>query len=177
MAMSTGRSSAAATAAFMIALVAACGGSAISPSTSVGPTGSPDAGSSNAPTAGQTSGTGSTRVALATATGNVVTLDVNDASATVIEATSGTPGDGASVEPYTVSVSNDDPTTLRLTWVGGPCDAQDSLTIDVTARQFLLVQPECSGDAVAHDRILILRFSEPIDAADVQAILQDGTDT
>jgi hypothetical protein len=177
MTRSTGRISATITSALIILLVAACSGGAASPSPSVGPTGSPDAGSSSTPTPGQTSGTGSTRVELATATGNIVTLDVNDASATVIEALSGTPGDGASVEPYTVGVSNDDPTTLRLTWVGGPCDAQDSLTIDATARQFLLVQPECSGDAVAHDRILILRFSQPIDAAKIQAILQDGTDS
>jgi hypothetical protein len=175
-----GRGTASFFALMLIGLVAACAGT--HPSTSAAPTGSPGAGSpgagsSAAPSTDPSGGPGSTQVVLETATANVVTLDINDASATVIEAHSGVPGDGASVEPYTVRVTNDDPSTLRLIWVGGPCDARDTLTIDAAARQFLLVQPECSGDAVAFDRILILRFSSPVDAGDVQAILQDGTDT
>jgi hypothetical protein len=80
------------------------------------------------------------------------------------------------VEPYKLLVSNDNPTTLRLTWVGGPCDSANTLTIDTTGRQFLLVQPECSGDSIVNDRILILEFSRPIAAADVKASLQDGLD-
>jgi len=76
-----------------------------------------------------------------------------------------------------VAVSNDDASTVRLTWVGGPCDSASTLMIDATARQFLLVQPECSGDATASDRILVLRFSAPVDAGAVQASLQDGLDT
>jgi len=108
---------------------------------------------------------------------NEVTVDVVDESGTLVEASSGTPGDGASVEPYTVAVSNDDASTVRLTWVGGPCDSASTLMIDATARQFLLVQPECSGDATASDRILVLRFSAPVDAGAVQASLQDGLDT
>ncbi len=162
-------------AALLVGLVAACTG--INPSISPGPVGSSAPGSSASPTSSPSSEPGSTRVALETATGNVVTIDVSDASATVLETRSGKPGDGASVEPYVVRVTNDDPTTLRLVWVGGPCDAHDSLAIDATARQFMLVQPECSGDAVAFDRILLLRFSAPIDAGQVQAILQDGTDS
>ncbi len=116
-------------------------------------------------------------VALANATGNDVAIEIVDESGTLRSATSGTPGDGASVKPYTVTVGNDDPTTLRLTWVGGPCDAQDLLAIDATGRRFLLVQPECPGDAVVFDRVLVLGFAEPIDADDVEAILQDGLDT
>jgi hypothetical protein len=111
------------------------------------------------------------------ATGEAVTIDVADASGTLVGAESGAPGDGASVEPYTLLVANDDPTTLRLTWVGGPCDSANVLHIDPSRRQFLLVQPECTGDAVAGDRILLLHFSDAIAAADVQATLQDGLDT
>jgi hypothetical protein len=117
------------------------------------------------------------RVVLTQATGNDVSIEISDASGTLVDATSGTPGDGASVEPYQVVVTNDDPTTLRLTWAGGPCGAEDSLAIDATGRAFLLVEPECAGDAVAFDRILILRFAEAITASDVQASLQDGLDT
>lgn len=116
-------------------------------------------------------------VTLANATGNDVTVDIEDASGTVTGAETGMPGDGASIEPYTVDVTNVDPSTLRLAWVGGPCDTAGSLAIDAGRQRFLLVQPECGGDAVAFDRVLILRFSEPIDHADVVALLQDGTDT
>jgi hypothetical protein len=140
--------------------------------------GSSDAAASVAPSALATAAVQPpTRVVLSQATGNDVTIDIDDASGTLVDATSGTPGDGASVEPYQLVVTNDDPSTLRLTWVGGPCDATDTLSIDPDALTFLLVQPECPGDAVAYDRILILEFSRPIAAADVQASLQDGLDT
>jgi uncharacterized protein len=118
-----------------------------------------------------------THVVLAQSTARNVTIDVADGSGTLLTATSGTPGDGASVEPYKLIVSNDNPTTLRLTWVGGPCDSANSLSIDTTRRQFLLVQPECSGDSIVTDRILVLTFSQPIAATEIQAFLQDGLDT
>jgi hypothetical protein len=116
-------------------------------------------------------------VAVSTATGHDVTVTITDESGLLVEATSGTPGDGASVEPYRVVVTNDDPSTLRMVWVGGPCDADDSLTIDSTGRNLLLVEPECAGDAVAFDRVLVLHLSSPIDATEVHAVLQDGLDT
>jgi hypothetical protein len=116
-------------------------------------------------------------VPLLTATGHDITVTITDESGTLLDATSGTPGDGASVEPYRVVVTNDDASTLRLVWTGGPCNADDTLKIDRTGRAFLLVEPECDGDSVAFDRILILHLSSPTDAADVQAVLQDGLDT
>jgi hypothetical protein len=151
-----------------------------SPSSAASPTSPPT--ETHAPSAGasassEASGGTAFHVELVHATANTVTVDVQDASAALVRASSGTPGDGASVEPYKLLVSNDNPTTLRLTWVGGPCDSANTLTIDATGRQFLLVQPECSGDSIVNDRILILEFSRPITAADVQASLQDGLDT
>jgi hypothetical protein len=116
-------------------------------------------------------------VALSTATGNDVMVTIADASGMVRDATSGTPGDGASVEPYRVVVTNDDPSTLRLTWTGGPCDAEDRLSIDRTGRELLLIEPECAGDLVAFDRVLVLHLSNPIDATEVHAVLQGGLDT
>jgi hypothetical protein len=118
-----------------------------------------------------------THVVLAQATAKNVTIDVADGSGTLLTATSGTPGDGASAEPYKLTVANDDPTTLRLTWVGGPCDSANTLAIDATGHQFLLVQPECRGDSIVTDRILVLTFAEPIAAADIEAFLQNGLDT
>jgi hypothetical protein len=116
-------------------------------------------------------------VGLSQATNKDVTIDVADASGTLRTATSGTPGDGASVEPYQLIVSNDNPTTLRLTWVGGPCDSANTLSINGTGRQFLLVQRECTGDSIVTDRILVLTFSKPVSALDIEAFLQDGLDT
>jgi len=64
-----------------------------------------------------------------------------------------------------------------MTWTGGPCDSANKLVIDGPLRRTLLIQPECPGDAVASDRILLLTFSEPMAAPDVQAVIQDGLDT
>ena len=119
---------------------------------------------------------GTTHVALTVTTQNAVTIDVTDDSSSLVGATSGLPGDGATVEPYTLAIANASPTTLRLTWVGGPCDSANQLSIDASRRQFVLVQPECPGDAIATDRVLDLEFATPIEASDLQAFLQDGLD-
>jgi hypothetical protein len=120
---------------------------------------------------------GTARVTLTVATGHAVTVDVTDASSSLIRAASGTPGDGASVEAYRLVVANLSPTTLRLTWVGGPCDSANLLSIDAAARRLVLVQPECPGDAIATDRVLDLEFMTPIKASEIEAFLQDGLDT
>ena len=168
-----------ATAAMLLAVLVAACASAATPQPS--PVATPSAATASAapspaPTTAGSAATGY-HVELDQATGNAVTIDVTDASGTLVAATSGTPGDGASVEAYTVTVENDDPSTLRLTWVGGPCDSANSLAVDATGRQFLLVQPECPGDAIATDRVLVLRFSQPIAADGIEAFLQDGLDT
>ena len=120
---------------------------------------------------------GAAHVALTVATDNAVTVDVTDASSSLIGAASGTPGDGASVEAYTLNVANTSPTTLRLTWVGGPCDSVNRLLIDADRHRLVLVQPECPGDAIATDRVLDLEFAIPIKASDLETFLQDGLDT
>ncbi len=116
-------------------------------------------------------------VVLANATSHAVTIDVTDESSSLVSATSGAPGDGASVDAYTLVVTNQSPTSLRLTWVGGPCDSANSLAIDAARSTLLLVQPECPGDAIATDRILDLEFTTAVTAADFHAFVQDGVDT
>ncbi|HET9521187.1 MAG TPA: hypothetical protein VFO73_09100 [Candidatus Limnocylindrales bacterium] len=166
-----------ATAAMLLAvLVAACASAATPQPPPVATPPTVSGATSPAPTTAGSAATGF-HVELHQATGNAVTIDIIDASGTLVAATSGTPGDGATVEPYTVAVENDDPSTLRLTWVGGPCDSANSLAVDATGHQFLLVQPECPGDAIATDRVLVLRFSGPIAADGIEAFLQDGLDT
>ena len=61
--------------------------------------------------------------------------------------------------------------------MGGPCDSANSLSIDAAHHRLVLVQPECTGDAIATDRVLDLEFAMPIPASDIEPFLQDGLDT
>jgi hypothetical protein len=119
------------------------------------------------------------KVDLENVTGADVYVDIVDGSGTVVDAESGTPGDGMSVEPWTLQVENIDARTLRLTWVDFPIDNALALYIDEDASRFVLVQPEPSSatDAVGFDRELILTFDHDISAAEVETFLQDGLDT
>lgn len=132
---------------------------------------------------GQPSSTGPTtpagpgsasHVVLAHTVGDGVTIDIADGSGTLLGASSGSPGDGASVEPGRLLIVNDDPSTLRLTWTGGPCATADVLLIDSARREFVLGQRGCTGDSIVSDRVLILRFSAPIEASDIVGRVQDG---
>ena len=121
------------------------------------------------------------RVDLTTATGADVYVDIVDRTGLLVGAASGTPGDGASVEAYTVNVENLDPSTLRLSWVDFPIDNALALYIDRSADgyRFVLVQPDPTGttDAMGFDRELVLTFAQPISAGQVETFLQGGLDT
>ena len=95
----------------------------------------------------------------------------------LIQTASGTPGDGVSVPEGTIDIKNADPSVLQLTWSGPPCATDNFLLIEDGASRMTVVQPACSGDAIALDRVLLLTFSGPISAGTVQAILQAGGDT
>jgi hypothetical protein len=121
------------------------------------------------------------KVDLENVTGANVYVDIVDQTGLLVHAASGSPADGMSVEPYTLSVENIDATTLRLTWVDFPIDNALALYIDEHEGgvRLLLVQPEPKGptDSIGLDRELVLSFSQPISADSVEAILQDGLDT
>lgn len=70
-------------------------------------------------------------------------------------------------------MTNIDATTLQLGWAGFPCRTDHELRIGSDPRVMTLVRPPCEGstDAIGVDRILILRFSEPIVAEDVAIML------
>ena len=93
----------------------------------------------------------------------------------------GSAAEGQSAEPYTLQVENIDATTLKLKWVDYPIDNALALYIDEFEGgiRLLLVQPEPTGptDSIAMDRELVLSFSQPIAADQVEAFLQDGLDT
>jgi hypothetical protein len=119
------------------------------------------------------------RVDLRTANGADVHVDIVDRTGLLVDAASGRPGDGVSVDGLVAE--NLDPRTLKLTWFDFPIDNALALYLDRTDHgyRFLLVQPEPTGptDAIAFDRELVLRFSEPIPAGDVETFLQGGLDT
>ena len=165
----------------LIAVLAACTATdpRLEDEATPAPTPAPTAAPAATPTvpAASAAAIGSAHVALIVATPNAVTIDVTDASATLTGATSGTPGDGASVEADTLAAANITPTTLRLTWVGGPCDSANKLLIDAARHRLVVVQPECPGDAIATDRVLDLEFATPITASELETFLQDGLDT
>jgi len=133
------------------------------------PTPDPDHGSDGMPI----------KVDLQNATGADVYVDIVDSTGLLVEARSGTPGDGMSVE--TLVAENIDATTLKLTWTDFPIDNALALYVDEHEGgiRLLLVQPGPSEttDAMGFDRELILSFSEPISADQVETIIVEGLDT
>ncbi len=114
-------------------------------------------------------------VELTVPAGQPQTVAVIDGSGLVVEALTGTPtGEaGQSFPDDAVDVSNLDGTTLQLGWAGFPCQTDHTLTIEADGRTMTLKRPACTGDtdAIGVDRILILRFSEPVTAGDVTVAL------
>jgi len=133
------------------------------------PTPDPDQGSDGMPI----------KVDLQNATGADVYVDIVDSTGLLAEARSGTPGDGMSVEGLVAE--NIDATTLKLTWTDFPIDNALALYIDEHEGgiRLLLVQPGPTGttDAMGFDRELILSFSEPVSADQVETIIVEGLDT
>jgi len=146
----------------------------VQPSPTVQPT--PVTSQQPEPTAGASSGA-RFNVDLVLSTGRTVTIEVKDDSGTLVQAASGTPGDGASVPDGTVAIVNSGTRALQLTWSGPPCATDNFLLIEEGAARMTVVQPMCSGDAIALDRVLLLTFANPISADAVDAVFQAGGDT
>jgi len=119
------------------------------------------------------------KVDLQTVDGHDVRVDIVDLTGIVVSAESGSPAEGASADGLVIE--NIDARTLRLTWVDFPIDNVDQLNIEWFDGhlKLVLVQPEPTGvtDSIGFDRELVLRLSEPVSAADVEAILSTGLDT
>jgi hypothetical protein len=121
------------------------------------------------------------RVDIETVAGGDVYVDIVDSTGYLVGAKSGTPAEGQSVGQYTLEVENLDASTLKLSWVDYPIENALTLYIDEHdgAIRLLLIQPAPTGptDAIALDRELILSFSRPISADQVESFLQEGLDT
>jgi hypothetical protein len=129
------------------------------PSTSPTPTASP----STSPAAGVFY----REIPLIVAAGSPFTLKVSDTTGELIDALSGQPGDGVSVDLHTVRISADptEPTALIATWTGGPCETGATMTVDELRHLITIVAQDCSGDSIALDRVVQLRFRGAVDAS------------
>ena len=150
----------------------ACGasGGTIDPSATPGPVASPapsvgpSAPSSPVPTSAPTRhpAAGPITVDLEDPTGHDVSVVIADEAGTLLDARSGTPGDGMSVRWFDSKVENIDAETLRVVWVGLPRDEELALTISVDGGQYRLglvqAAPPANSDALGVDRVLELRF-------------------
>jgi hypothetical protein len=169
-------------------VAAACGGgapatsapsSAPSAAPSVQPSGTPSVEPSASPLPSASTPTEATlfEVPLTIATDHTVRARVADWTGLVTGATSGTPGDGASVPLDEAHVANDGPRTLVVTWAAGPCDATPTVVLDADRSLITVIQEPCEGDAIAFDRIVRLDLREALDAASMRGVLQPGGDT
>jgi hypothetical protein len=112
------------------------------------------------------------RVDIKNLTDHDVSVVIKDDTGSLVEAESGNPGDGMSVQWGKSIVENLDDSTLRVTWVGLPVDEEIDLSISAEdgayALRFVQAAPPPFSDAVGYDRILVLHFDGPVSAEDVK---------
>ena len=110
-----------------------------------------------------------------------VKVTIDDETGSIVDAESGTPGDGMSVRWFDVQVENIDAETLRIVWVGLPRDEVVHLGVSRLDRKIRLrfVQdgPPANSDATGFDRILELRFVTPVRSEDVVFSVEERADT
>jgi hypothetical protein len=124
---------------------------------------------------------------------NIETIDLDvavpgDVRITVVDdgdvlagAKSGHAGDGMSVRWYDLKVDNVDDSTLRVTWVGFAGNDESVLNVGendgVISLAMSVAGPPRDSDATGYDRVLLLSFDAPVNAADVTSTVQEGFDT
>ena len=165
----------------MVLTVAACSGNGASATTTPdGATPEPTVDASAtpqatpAPTRPEISGAPALVVPLDTQDGSKVRVAVIDQTGVLSGVTSGTPGDGASVAVDAPTVVDADTLGVVVTWAAPPCDSEPTVVLSDT--KVLIVQPPCPDptDAVAFDRVLILRTSDILDAGSLEVVIQDA---
>jgi hypothetical protein len=102
---------------------------------------------------------------------HVVTLQVSDPDGLITGAASGSAKDGMSVQWGNAVVRNIDPRTVEITWVGLPGDEAITLVAKPQGKGVLLrfgqQAPPAYSDAMGADRVAVLTFANPVDAADI----------
>ncbi|HET7029477.1 MAG TPA: hypothetical protein VFI34_03120 [Candidatus Limnocylindrales bacterium] len=107
-------------------------------------------------------------VSLIVTAGQPLTVHVTDTSGFLLDATSGQPGDGASVGENDVRFSVDpaaDRNAMLVTWIGLGCETTGGVLVDVADKIVTITRESCSGDTLPLDRVLRLRFAGPVQPA------------
>jgi hypothetical protein len=101
-----------------------------------------------------------------------VRLAISDPDGLVATASSGQAADGMSAAWGEAIVRSVGPRTIEVVWTGFPRDEVVALVVEPVADGVLLgfgqQPPPAVNDLMGADRIVILTFAEPVDAADVQ---------
>lgn len=158
----------------VVAIDPAAPGAPSTPAPSGAPSDAPSQAPSDSPIPQPTDDLSDGRVVidLATATDHDVSVSVVDRSGTVVDVNAGRAGDGMSVRWFDVEVENVNDRTIRVTWVGLPRDEVIALTVDAADGGYTLdvvqAAPPANSDAIGFDRVLVIAFDTPVDAADVE---------
>jgi hypothetical protein len=104
--------------------------------------------------------------------GNDATIDVVDESGQLVSAVAAA---GATEQGSSdFDATNVAETSIRLDWIGSPCDTIHRLTIDPTLTTLTIDRPLCQGDAMPLSRALVLTFRTPVDATDLHTSIFSG---
>jgi hypothetical protein len=121
---------------------------------------------------------GPIKVALENETHHDVTIEMIDEAGHVVSARSGHPAEGVSVADGTLEAKNLDAKTVQFTWSDLAGDAELGLYVSKDAKVVLVIRPDRpGGDAMAHDRVLVVEFDVPVDASKLLLGVQEGLDT
>jgi hypothetical protein len=101
------------------------------------------------------------------------TIEVVDASGTLVGARTGQPAEDPSDPSPDVRNDPSDPATVVLTWTGLLSDTDRRLTIAPDGRTMTLDKLPGCGDLVPVDRVLALTFSSPVPADEVMVTIVD----
>jgi hypothetical protein len=105
-----------------------------------------------------------------------LTFRVLDVTGDLLEATSIQPAEGTSIEYGKLDIKADPKSggaALVVTWTGMPCESYTGMSVDEERHMISISRPICQGDTIALDRVVRLRFSGPVVAADWHGTIDD----
>jgi len=98
---------------------------------------------------------------------NEPVVDVVDLSGQLVRATSGPAVDATATD--LPRVVDGGPRTIRLAWIGSPCDRCHRVTIERAITTITIDSPGCFGDAIGAPRSVVLTFGKDVDASRIEA--------
>jgi hypothetical protein len=116
-------------------------------------------------------------IRLAVASGSVVNVAIDDPDGLLTGAVAEQANDGMSFAWSNSKVEAVGPNSIRVTWVGYPRDEEVQLEVSESESgglllHFIQAQPLPNTDGEGEDRVILLRFSDPIDPSDVEVTFE-----